>query len=180
LADYREHYKEIRAAGVSLAAVSMDAPEKLEAVRQELHLPFPILCDTERRVIQEWDIYNPREKGAIAKPAVFVIDRDRTVRYGAGTLTYEGTFLSDTLRVVLEALKSAGIIGPDQELPAPVRAKHGLNAFGKRIHYFLNYSSEEQTFKYAYAKGIDLLTVRSTGASPIHLGPWDLAIVQEQ
>lgn len=50
---------------------------------QELHLPFPILCDTERRVIQEWNIYNPRERGGIAKPAVFVIERDRRVRYGA-------------------------------------------------------------------------------------------------
>jgi peroxiredoxin len=39
------------------------------------------LCDTERRLIREWDIYNPREKGGIAKPALFVIDRDRIVRY---------------------------------------------------------------------------------------------------
>ncbi len=64
-------------------AISVDAPEKSEAVRQELHLPFPVLGDTERRVVQEWDLYNSREKGGIAKPAVFVIERDRTVRYGA-------------------------------------------------------------------------------------------------
>ena len=83
MADYREHYPEIRAAGASLAAVSVDTPEKSEPVRQELHLPFPILCDTERRVVQEWDLYNSREKSGIAKPAVFVIERDRTVRYGA-------------------------------------------------------------------------------------------------
>lgn len=50
-------------------------------MRHELALPFPILCDTERRVIQQWDIYNAREKGGIAKPAVFVIDCDRMVRY---------------------------------------------------------------------------------------------------
>ena len=42
---------------------------------------FPILCDTERRVIKDWDIFDPREKGGIAKPAVFVLDRDRTVRH---------------------------------------------------------------------------------------------------
>lgn len=66
-----------------MVAVSVDAPEKSETLRRELHLPFLILCDTERRVIQKWDIYNAREKGGIAKPAVFVIDRDRTVRYRA-------------------------------------------------------------------------------------------------
>lgn len=83
MADYREHYQAIRAAGASLAVVSVDAPEKSEAVRQALHLPFFVLCDTERRVVQEWDVYNPQEKSGVAKPAVFVIERDRTVRYGA-------------------------------------------------------------------------------------------------
>lgn len=80
--DYREHYQEIRATGASVVAVSVDAPDKSEVLRRELRLPFPILCDMERRVIREWDIYNPRERGGIAKPAVFVVGRDRTVRYG--------------------------------------------------------------------------------------------------
>lgn len=64
-------------------AVSVDAPEKSEAMRQELSLPFPILCDTERRLMKDWDIYNPRERGGIAKPAVFVIEPNRIVRYAA-------------------------------------------------------------------------------------------------
>ena len=59
----------------------MDAPEKSEAVRQQLRLPFPILSDRERRVVQEWDIYNPKEKGGIARPAVFILAPDRTVRF---------------------------------------------------------------------------------------------------
>jgi peroxiredoxin len=81
LADYRDHYEEIRAAGAGVAAVSVDPPEKSEALRRELRLPFPILCDTERRVVKDWDIYNLREKGGIAKPAVFVIGSGRVVRY---------------------------------------------------------------------------------------------------
>jgi peroxiredoxin len=83
LADYREHYLEIRAAAASVVAVSVDAPEASEALRGHLSLPFPILCDTDRCVIRYWDIYNPREKGGIAKPAVFIIDQDRVVRYAA-------------------------------------------------------------------------------------------------
>jgi peroxiredoxin len=81
LAEYREHYRAIRAAGASLVAVSVDAPEKSEAVRRQLRLAFPILCDSERHVVQEWDIYNPHEKGGIAKPAVFILAPDRTVRF---------------------------------------------------------------------------------------------------
>ncbi len=81
--DYREHYQEIRATGARVVAVSVDAPDKSEVLRHELGLPFPILCDTERRVIREWNIYNPRERGGIAKPAVFVLGRDRTVRFGS-------------------------------------------------------------------------------------------------
>jgi peroxiredoxin len=81
LAEYREHYQAIRAAGASLVAVSVDAPEKSEAVRQQLRLPFAILSDVGRRVVQEWGIYNPREKGGIAKPAVFVLALDRAVRF---------------------------------------------------------------------------------------------------
>jgi peroxiredoxin len=81
LADYRDHYEEIRAAGADVVAVSVDPPAKSEALRRELRLPFPILCDTERRVIKDWGIYSPKERGGIAKPAVFTIDRDRTVQY---------------------------------------------------------------------------------------------------
>jgi peroxiredoxin len=80
LADYRDHYEEIRAAGADVVAVSVDPPAKSEALRRELRLPFPILCDTERRVITDWGIHNSKERGGIAKPAVFIIDSDRTVQ----------------------------------------------------------------------------------------------------
>ena len=83
MADYRDHYDEIRASGADLVAVSVDPPEASEAVRRDLRLPFMILCDTARRVVQEWDIYNPRERGGIAKPAVFIINFDHTVRYAS-------------------------------------------------------------------------------------------------
>ena len=64
-------------------AVSVDPPDISEALRIQLSLPFPILCDTERRVVRDWDIYNSREKGGIAKPAVFVIDPNQVVRYAS-------------------------------------------------------------------------------------------------
>jgi peroxiredoxin len=81
--DYREHYPEVRAAGADVVAISVDAPEKCEALRIHFSLPFLILCDTERRVVRDWDIYNSREKGGIAKPAVFIVDPGQVVRYAA-------------------------------------------------------------------------------------------------
>jgi peroxiredoxin len=83
LADYREHYLEIRSAGASVVAVSVDAPGKSEALRVHLSLPFPILCDTEHRVVRDWGIYNSGEKGGIAKPAVFIIDPSHVVGYAS-------------------------------------------------------------------------------------------------
>jgi len=83
LADYRDHYLEIRPTGASVVAVSVDGPETSETLRVDLSLPFPILCDTERRVVKDWGIYNSGEKGGIATPAVFIIDPSQVVRYAA-------------------------------------------------------------------------------------------------
>ena len=103
--------------------------------------------------------------------------------YGSGTLTYEGTWLSDTLQknVLLGVLKSAGLVGPDQALPATVRVKHGINDLGKLVHYYLNYSSEPQSFAYSHAAGVDLLSGKAiANAAQTQLQGWDLAIIEER
>jgi beta-galactosidase len=102
--------------------------------------------------------------------------------FGQGTLTYEGTVLSQKLqeKVLLDVLKLAGLSGPDQQLPPPVRVKHGLNRQGKTIHFYLNYSSEPQTFVYPYGAGRELLAQTAVASSQsLTLKPWDLAIVEE-
>jgi len=104
-------------------------------------------------------------------------------RFGKGTLTYEGTVLSDTLqrKVVLDVLQLAGLKGPDQDLPASVRTKHGTNRSGKMIHYYLNYSGSLQTLNYPYGKGTDLLTQSAVSHSQqISVTPWDLIVIEEQ
>jgi beta-galactosidase len=103
--------------------------------------------------------------------------------FGSGTLTYEGTVLSDTLqtKVLLNVLQVAGLPGADQELPASVRVKHGTNRSGKVVHYYMNYSSDPQTFKYPYKPGEDLLTRTAVGpAQTLTLKAWDLVIIEER
>jgi beta-galactosidase len=102
---------------------------------------------------------------------------------GKGSLTYEGTVLSDALqsKVLLDVMQRAGIAGPDQNLPARVRAKHGTNRNGKTIHYYLNYSSTEQTFSYPHKNGTDLLSQSAIASSQkITLKPWDLVLIEEK
>ena len=103
--------------------------------------------------------------------------------FGKGSLTYEGTVLSDKLQmaVLLGVLEKAGLTGSDQKLPAAVRVKHGQNRQGKTIHFYLNYSSSPQMVAYSYAPGALLLSsgTVSPGQSLL-LQPWDAAIVEEK
>ena len=60
----------------------MDPVEQNAKVVQELKLSFPILADTERRVLDSYDLRDEAgPDGAIARPATFVIDRDGIVRW---------------------------------------------------------------------------------------------------
>jgi beta-galactosidase len=103
--------------------------------------------------------------------------------YGAGTLLYEGTYLSDKLQtaVLRDSLQKLGLTGPDQQLPTGVHVQHGVNRLGKRLHYYFNYGSAEVELSYTYAAGTNLLDGKSVGKSAsLTLAPWDLAIVEEQ
>ena len=107
MADYRDAYESLRAAGANLVAVSVDAPEKSEAVRREWQLPFAILSDRQRRVVQEWDIYNARERGGIAKPAVFILSPDLTVRFVSVDQVASRVPAAEILRLVREGGQGA-------------------------------------------------------------------------
>jgi beta-galactosidase len=102
--------------------------------------------------------------------------------YGHGTLTYEATFMTNELQraIVRDVLGEAELTGPDQNLPAVVKVRHGRNRQGKLLHYYLNFSGDEQSFVYPYGDGVDLLMNGSIKKEQtIKLGPWDLVIVSE-
>ena len=80
MADYRDRTDAFFRAGYRVAAVSVDEPQRTEHLRRTLSVSFPILCDVERQVVRDWDLFNPHEKGGIAVPATFVLDGERRVR----------------------------------------------------------------------------------------------------
>ena len=64
-------------------AVVVDPVEQNAKLVQQLSLSFPILADTERRVIDTYDLRHDDggPDGSVARPATFVIDRDGIVRW---------------------------------------------------------------------------------------------------
>ena len=102
--------------------------------------------------------------------------------FGKGSLTYEGTFLSDGLqdKVVLDTLRAAAVLLPDKGLPSPVKAEHARLADGAALHAFFNYSGRPQKFNYGYLTGNDMLTgtVVMKGRE-VTLPPWDLVLIKE-
>jgi beta-galactosidase len=102
--------------------------------------------------------------------------------YGSGSLTYEGTFLTDTSQreVIRDVLNWAGLAnGSESGVCSQGSARAKLP--GQVLNYYLNFSGEEQSVPYAYANGQDLLTSSSWKQGQVmKIKRWDLAIVAEQ
>jgi beta-galactosidase len=101
--------------------------------------------------------------------------------FGKGTVTYQGSVLTDALqqKVVADVLKQARIV-PEPGIPEKVRARQAVGRDGKAIRFYLNYSGEPQSFAYAHGAGTELLSQRSVAAGErLAIGPWDLAVVRE-
>lgn len=102
--------------------------------------------------------------------------------YGAGSLTYEGTLLSDRLQyaVVRDVLMRTGILAALPPVPSDVRRRTAIGGDGRPLHFLLNYSSQPRTVPYDRRDGVDLLSGRRlrSGAS-VTIPPWDLAIIKE-
>ena len=69
--------------------IVVDPVENNAAMVDKLLLPFPILSDPEGRVIREYGVWSDGE-GGIAKPALFLVQPDRSV-----TFSYVGQDFAD-------------------------------------------------------------------------------------
>lgn len=77
----RRRYEQFRGAGAELYTVSTDTEEALAEYRRRNDVPFEMLSDKGKKVIKQYDVYNPSERDGVAVPAVFIIDRSGVVRY---------------------------------------------------------------------------------------------------
>ena len=70
-------------AKAQVMGISVDTPFALKAFANEQKLSFPLLSDFNKDVIRAYEVFNPDMIGlkGIARRAVFVLDREGTVRY---------------------------------------------------------------------------------------------------
>ncbi len=100
--------------------------------------------------------------------------------YGKGCATYLGCNVSADLlkQVLMDTVKNAGI-EVNEKMAFPIIHRQGINTAGKRLHYFLNYSGQEQEVSVGVA-GTELFSGSKTdAASALKIGPWNLAIIEE-
>ena len=66
----------------------------------DLGIDFPVLSDVSRRLTTSWGLLNTGEKGGIAFPATFLIDRGLLVRFAATERTTQRVPATEMLRFV--------------------------------------------------------------------------------
>jgi peroxiredoxin len=84
LRSFQQRLQEFEARGVRVVGISVDPPEVNQRQSQKLGYTFPLLSDPKAKVIRRYDVLHPGAgpKGAdIARPAEFLIDSSRVVRW---------------------------------------------------------------------------------------------------
>ena len=74
---------EIRALGADIVAVAVTATFSQQAFAESLGVDFPLLSDWDRTACAAYGVQYDMWKGhrGLAKRSIFVVDRDRVVRY---------------------------------------------------------------------------------------------------
>ena len=81
---FQQHLSEFDARGIRVVGISVDPPEINRRQSQKLGYTFLLLSDPKAQVIRRYDVLHPGAgpKGAdIARPAEFLIDSSRVVRW---------------------------------------------------------------------------------------------------
>ena len=105
--------------GLGLVAVSVDTPDRSRALAVQLDLPFLLLSDPAREVVEAYGVFNRAEKGGIAYPATFVLDRDRTVRFRSLDRTAARVELNGLFAFLHRGLGSAAPSRPERSSIIP-------------------------------------------------------------
>jgi alkyl hydroperoxide reductase subunit AhpC len=74
---------------------------------RDLGIEFPVLSDRNRETISKWGLLNTSEKGGIAFPATFLIDRSLAVRFS----TVEETLRRVPAPEMLAFVRTMGLEG---------------------------------------------------------------------
>jgi len=108
---------DLRAAGAEVLAVCIDSVEQNAKVVDKLQLDYPILSDSELIAIDRFGLRHEEgemlEGKDIARPAVFVLDRDGIVRWRALTDNWRVRTARDGARTTHRPAMMSVEIAPD-------------------------------------------------------------------
>ncbi len=103
-------------------------------------------------------------------------------RYGQGTATYFGCLPVPAVldKIFVEVVREAGLWSNEQSLRFPLITKKGVNAAGKTIRYYFNYSSQPVSFKHIGLPGVELISGYPAAAGQtLQLDDWGFKIIEE-
>ncbi|WP_135662950.1 redoxin domain-containing protein [Halorhabdus rudnickae] len=81
---FRDRIEEVEDTGATLYGISVDSPFALNEFRDKLELPFGLISDAEKEIVEKYDLtMDFGELGVydVAKRSVFVVDEDGEVTY---------------------------------------------------------------------------------------------------
>ena len=82
---FRDSLQDIQKEGANIVGISVDGPFANKIFTINRHLNFPILSDYKREVINKYGIImkdlGPLKDYNAAKRSIFIVDRDRKIRY---------------------------------------------------------------------------------------------------
>jgi peroxiredoxin len=119
LAEYARRLDELDALGFGLVALSVDPKERSRALAAQLGFRFLLLCDPPREAVQRFGVYNSKEKGGIAYPATFVLDRERVVRFRSLDRTAARVNLDGLFEFLRQGANAAAPCNPARCMIAP-------------------------------------------------------------
>jgi len=90
--------------GAEVWVVAPDDPAKLEAMKEDLGLEYPVLVDTDCTVAKAFGILN-EEMPTVPHPTALVIDKDGVVRYVRVDVDYK---VRPPAEELIAALKELG------------------------------------------------------------------------
>ena len=121
MAELRDRYEAMRGSGAELAAFSADEPGRSRALKEQLRLPFTLLCDPGRELIRALDVLNPHEAGGIAIPSLTIVDRELRVLFRSVDSMMVRVSADETVRLLREAV--AGRFGGDGSGARPAASR---------------------------------------------------------
>ena len=108
MAEIQKHHDTYTKLDTRVFALSTDSPKQSEKLVRKLGLSFVLLCDDDKKVIDQFDLRNPLEHDGIARPATFIISPDGIIRYRSLDGTAKRVDLNHELAFMEQLHKDSG------------------------------------------------------------------------